>query len=225
LCRAELDAEFERFSQAEVDRERRQVSSEQRKRKREESKAEARTALAAAATAHPTGATGEVLALSTEAAALAAWSQALGTRCKLPQLRALCLANSTITSGTKAELVLRLTRFKAHGGPGVCPLCSHPRLHFVYGAADQDILALPRRVECTHVRYPSLHRCTYNVDYAAMGSIHANPLKDDADGDLARFGLGVPASASAAAALSAPGCSASNDPHCFPNRSSLDGDL
>lgn len=110
---------------------------------------------------------------------------------KLPQLKALCSANSVVKEGSKPELVLRITRMQHHGGPGLCPKCRRPRLRFVYDDEEEDvgIDALPTLVKCTFVYYPTLRRCGYSVSYANRRSRHAVPLMDSPEGTLAAAGL------------------------------------
>ena len=111
---------------------------------------------------------------------------------KVPQLKALCIANHVGCTGTKPELVLRLTRIKHHGGPGLCPRCRHPRLLFGYELESEEALdADPTSVKCSFVAYPSLARCGYSASWR-VGSAprrHARALADTPDGVLAAADL------------------------------------
>lgn len=111
---------------------------------------------------------------------------------KVPQLKALCLANHVGSTGTKPELVLRLTRIKHHGGPGLCPRCRRPRLHFGYELESEVALdAEPTSVKCSFVAYPSLARCGYSASWSEGSAPlrHARALADTPDGVLAAAGL------------------------------------
>jgi hypothetical protein len=82
------------------------------------------------------------------------WMKAI-EKCTIPQLKSLCKANKLMVSGTKSEVIVRLTRCKRHGGPGACPVCKNTKLKFDYPS--DDIMVLPCNVSCNHTRGNPIH--------------------------------------------------------------------
>jgi hypothetical protein len=109
------------------------------------------------------------------------------------QLKSLCRVNSLLVSGTKDELIFRLTKCKRHGSPGTCPRCKRPKLVFEYAA--NSVEALPTKVECHHRSGP-MTKCMFKAVQLpsqywtdAKTKNFARPLQDDEKGALKSLGL------------------------------------
>mmetsp|Transcript_4357 Transcript_4357/g.7056 ORF Transcript_4357/g.7056 Transcript_4357/m.7056 type:complete len:355 (+) Transcript_4357:224-1288(+) len=138
-------------------------------------------------------------------------------RCK--ELGELCTANHLMKTGSKDELVMRITKCKFHGAPGKpCPRCGYST--WLYNYPDDEAETMPYRIVCRHYRGQGspcgnkvrLHGATAastttNINTAArrkfttggtctgasvgmpVSQRYLRPLEDSVSGCLAKHGL------------------------------------
>ena len=111
---------------------------------------------------------------------------------KIVELKELCRINCLMVSGTKKELVFRLTRAKFHGSPGKCPICKQSKLEFTY--PDADLISLPCEIRCKHLHGQGLF-CRFYEPTELLKSYQtdkstarfSNPLVDNANKTLSQI--------------------------------------
>mmetsp|Transcript_24693 Transcript_24693/g.41176 ORF Transcript_24693/g.41176 Transcript_24693/m.41176 type:complete len:364 (+) Transcript_24693:59-1150(+) len=110
----------------------------------------------------------------THAELLLKWADTLKHRCKKPDLEKLCVANHMKMSGSKDELVWRLTKGKVHGVPlEACPMCRWSKWDYVYPNDEPE--TFPTMIICKHMRGPG-DSCGFLADLSHKNGAPINKM-------------------------------------------------